>query len=182
MASKIEISSNAMILIGASPISSFTEGTEGLVANALYETTYTALLSSFRWRFASKQALLSRLVATPLNSYQYQYQLPTDLLVIIKTEYLDRYEIFGDKLYSDSPSLEIDYIYRVDETLLPAYFVKTLEFSLAAQFAIPITNNSQRAAVWSNAYETQLRMAKNTDSTQRPSSAIVDSPLTGIQQ
>lgn len=182
MASAIEISSNAMILIGANPISSFTEGTEGLVANALYESTYTAVLSSFRWRFASKQKVLSRLVEEPLHNYQYQYQLPTDLLVIIKTEYLADYEIYGDKLYTDQPSLSIDYIYRVEETLLPHYFVKTLEFLLAAQFAIPITDNTKRATLYETLYEKQLRRAKNIDSTQRPQSAIAHNPLAGIQQ
>lgn len=180
MASKVEIASNAMVLIGANPISSFTEGTEGTVADALYESTYTSVLASFRWRFASKQAVLSKLVAAPLNTWQYQYQLPTDLLVVIKTEYLGNYEIFGDKLYSDSPSLSIDYIYRVPETLLPAYFVKALEFLLAAQFAVPITDNTQRATLYETLYEKQLARAKNTDSTQRPQVAIQDSPLTGI--
>jgi len=181
MPSKIQISSNAMVLIGANPISSFTEGTEGRVATALYESTYTAILSSFRWRFASKQALLSRLAETPLNSYQYQYQLPTNLLVVIKIENeVSDYEIYGDKLYSNLPSVSIDYIYRVDETLLPSYFVKALEFLLAAQFAVPVTDNSQIATLYQSLYEGQLARAKNIDSTQRPQSAIADSPLTGI--
>lgn len=169
-----------MVLIGANPISSFSENTEGVIASALYESTYSSLLASHRWRFATKQTLLSRLTETPQNSYTYQYQLPSNLLTVIKTENMEDYEMYGDKIYSNSPSLSIDYIYRVDETLLPPYFEKTLEFLLAAQFAVPITDNTQRGALYETLYEKQLRRAKNIDSSQRPSSAIVHSPLTDI--
>lgn len=180
MAQKIEIISNAMVLIGANPISSLSEGTEGLVGAALYENTYRGILASHSWRFATKKKQLARLTETPLNEFAYQYQLPSDLITVFKVQELTDYEIYGDKLYSDSPGVSIDYRYRIDETLLPDYFVLMLQFLLAAQFAIPITDNSQRAQLYQGLYEAQLRRAKNIDSSARPSSAIQDSPLTEI--
>lgn len=180
MAQKIEIISNAMILIGANPISDLSEGTEGLVAASLYENTYRGLLASHSWRFATKKRQLSRLTDAPLNEWDYQYQLPSDLITVYKVQDNTDYEIYGDKIYSDQPELYIDYRYRVDETLLPAYYTLTLQFFLAAQFAIPITDNSQRAQVYQALYEDQLRRAKGIDSSARPQDAIVDSPLTGI--
>lgn len=169
-----------MVLIGANPISSLTEGTEGRVAAALYDDIYEGVLSSFRWRFASKQALLSRLVETPLNTYEYQYQLPTDLVMVIKGESSDNYEIYGDKLYSNLPSVSIDYVYRVDETLLPPYFTLMLKYLLAASFAIPVTDNATKATTYADLYTDQFRIAKNIDSSQRPSDPIQDHPLTSI--
>lgn len=180
MASKIEIASNACVLLGANPISAFTEGTEGKVATALYDSTYRGVLASFRWRFATKKAQLGRLVDSPLNTYNYQYQLPTDLVNLIKAEDGDDYEIYGDKLYSNLPSVSIDYIYTVPETLLPDYFVLTLQFLLAASFAIPITDNATKAQTYADLYNKQYLIAKNIDSTQRPSVAIQDSPLTSL--
>lgn len=180
MAQKIEIISNAMILIGANPISDLSEGTEGLVAASLYENTYRGLLASHSWRFATKKRQLSRLTETPLNEWAYQYQLPSDLITVFRVQDSTDYEIYGDKIYSDQPELYIDYRYRVDETLLPDYYTLTLQFLLAAQFAIPITDNSQRAQVYQGLYEDQLRRAKGIDSSARPQDAIVDSPLTGI--
>lgn len=169
-----------MILIGAAPISSLTEGTEGLVGSALYENTYRGLLASHTWRFATKKVRLSRLTATPLNEFSYQYQLPSDLITVYKVQEGMDYEIYGDKLYSNNSDVYIDYRYRVDETILPDYFVLTLQFLLAAQFAIPVTDNSQRAQLYLGMYDAQLMKAKGIDSMARPSQAIVDSPLTDI--
>ena len=180
MASKLEIASNSCLLLGANTISSFSESTEGRVASALYEGIYKGVLASYPWRFATKKVQLSRLTEAPLNQYQYQYQLPTDKITIIHGENGDNYEIYGDKLYSNLPTVSIDYVYRVDETLLPAYFELTLQYLLAASFAIPLTDNATKAQTYVTLYETQFRIAKNIDSTQRPSTAIQDSPLLGL--
>ena len=180
MASKIEMISTAMVLIGASPISSLTEGTEGIVADALYDTTYFGLLASHSWRFATKKVSLTKMTDAPLNEFQYQYQLPTDIITVGRVYNFSDYEIFGDKLYSDQETVEIDYRYKIDETILPDYFVMTLQFLLAAQFAIPITDNSQRATVYEGLYERQLQRAKYIDSAARPQNAIQHSPLTAI--
>jgi len=180
MLQKINIISNAMVLIGANAISSLTEGTEGVIGDALYETSYKGLIASHSWRFATKKVRLARLADAPLNGYKYQYQLPSDIVTVVKEQEYCDYEIYGDKLYSDSSDVSIDYRYRVDETLLPAYYVLTLQFLLAAQFAIPVTDNSQRALVYETLYEKQLKRAKFTDSTSRPQDAIVHSPLTDI--
>ena len=180
MAQKIEIISNAMVLLGASPISSLTEGTEGVVANALYESTYYGLLASHSWRFATKKVSLSRLTATPLNEFSYQFQLPTDTITVVRDYDGSDYEIFGDKLYSNDKEVEIDYRYKISETNLPDYFVLALQFLLAAQFAVPITDNTQRAQLYEGLYERQLSRAKYIDSSARPQDSIVHSPLTSI--
>lgn len=180
MAQKIKLISNAMVLIGANPIASLEEGTEGLVGAALYEDTYEGLLASHTWRFATRKARLAKLTEAPLNEFSYQYQLPSDYITTEKVQGCTDYEIYGDKIYTNQPEVYIDYRYRVDEVLLPPHFALTLQFLLAAQFAIPITDNSQRAQVYEGLYERQLKRAKGIDSMARPSQAIVDSPLTGI--
>lgn len=180
MANKVEMASNACLLLGANTISSFDEGTEGKVATALYESTYRSVLSSFRWRFATKKAVLSRLAEVPLNEYQYQYQLPTNLITIIKGESGDNYDIYGDKLYTNLSSYSIDYIQRVDESLIPDYFILMFQFLLASQFAIPLTDNSTKAELYFRAYTEQYRIAKGIDSMQRPAVAIQNNPLIGL--
>ena len=81
--SAIQISSNALILLGHPPISSFEEpgaGAQG--ASNLYEQSYLNMLTVHRWRFATKKAQLSRLTEAPMNGYSYQFQLPSDLDVL----------------------------------------------------------------------------------------------------
>ena len=60
--SKIQLISNALILLGDAPIASLSAAGAGAIAGAnLYDASYDNMLSMHRWRFASKVATLSRL-------------------------------------------------------------------------------------------------------------------------
>ena len=77
MASDIDIASNALILIGDNPISSFTEPGAGATAAAnLYPVTYEQLLSEHPWTFALKEQKLNQLSQQPdaLTNWRYAYQ------------------------------------------------------------------------------------------------------------
>ena len=75
---KIDICARALVMIGAQPISSFTDGsTEALVANNIYNDIAEASLTRHRWRFATTQSTLSLLTNTPTGRYDYAYQMPT---------------------------------------------------------------------------------------------------------
>lgn len=177
--SAIQISSNALILLGHPPISSFDEPGAGAQASSnLYEQSYLNLLTIHRWRFATKKAQLARLSEAPLNGYQYKFQLPPDLLYLIKKDEGFKYEVFGDELHSNNLAEEIDYIYRVNEDNLPPYFIKMFEFFFAAQLAIPVVGNTSRADYYANLYEMQLKRAKFADSSQRPGDTFLQSPYT----
>ena len=53
---KVDICSRALVMIGASPISSFTDGsTEALVASNVYEDIVESSLTRHRWKFATNQ-------------------------------------------------------------------------------------------------------------------------------
>lgn len=180
--SAIQISSNALILLGHPPISGFDEpGAGAQAASNLYEQSYLNMLTIHRWRFATKKVQLARLTATPLNDFTYQFQLPSDLLYLIRKDVGFRYEIYEDKLYSNNLTEEIDYIYRVNEDALPPYFIKAFEFFMAAQLAIPVVGNSTRADYYSGLYEMQLKRAKYADSTQRPGDTFLQNPYVDVR-
>ena len=80
---KIDIASRALIMIGANPISSFTDGsTEALVVNNIYEEIVEATLTRHKWRFATGQKQLSLLSAAPTGRYEYAYQIPASPLCL----------------------------------------------------------------------------------------------------
>jgi len=87
------------------------------------------------------------------------------------------YEIYEDKLYSNADAVDLDYVFKPDESKLPGYFQRLLEFSLASIFAIPVTDNSTKAEEYRVMAEEQLRKARFTDSQARPADAIVDTPF-----
>ena len=169
--SSISLSSNALLLLGHEPIASFTDGTTGAtIAANLYKDSYLNLISSFPWGFATKKASLVRMTESPLNEYQYAYQIPTDCMYVLKTT-STIYRIFESTIYTNEATLSITYIFSISEDRLPPYFIKACEFYLAAQFAIPLTGDLDKASYYDKKAEKELRKAKYLDSTQHPQDA-----------
>ena len=182
MATDISMCSNALLMIGHGTISSFTEGGAGAeVASNLYTSTYEALLSVHRWRFASAKSQLGRLTDTPLNEWSYAYSLPSGYLIGIKTYPDIEYEVYENKLYANAATVALDYLFKPDESRLPPYFVKALEYDLASQFAVPVTGNRSLGVMYAERFERQLQRAKYADSQSRPIEGIVDSPFTEVR-
>jgi hypothetical protein len=181
--SKIQMISNALVLLGDAPIADLSGNGAGSVAGAnLYESAYTGLLSNHRWRFATKYQELTKLAASPdTDDYKYQYQLPSDYLLLIKVSAIRDFEIYGDKIYSNTNHMKLDYIYRVDEDNLPPYFQLTMQFMLASLLAIPVTGNSTRADEYRLQYEAQLKRAKFQDASSRPNQPIQHSPFVQVR-
>lgn len=180
--SKIQLASNALILLGDEPISSFNDPGAGAKAAAnLYDSTLLSLLSSHRWNFATKKVLLSQLTASPLNEYKFQYQLPTDYITIITTYPVSTYRILEDKLYSDSNKVEIDYVYRPTEDKLPNYFIKAFEYYLARELCIAVTEDLNKYELVNRAYEVEARKARYADSQSAPQVPIQDDPYIRVR-
>ncbi len=152
----ISICSDALISLGASPISSFTEGTDSAQAcDRLYPDLRDTLLSTYVWSWSLKKVQLARLATTPVNEWEYAYQLPGDqltgALAVFETSGTDQrsvrygWEIYGDELYSNMETVFIDYQATVSESAMPPYFVRLLKTALAAELAIVITDQAQKA-------------------------------------
>ena len=102
--SKFDICNQALVLVGANTISSFSQNTtESIVANQLYETTLEDMLTKCRWRFASKQAQLSKNSTNPDARYESSYALPTDAVIVHTVTVGDNviiYDRYGQNLLS----------------------------------------------------------------------------------
>jgi len=184
MASKIDLISNALILIGDSPINSLTgNGPAQQVGNNLYDNIVQNELTKHRWGFARRKAQLSLLVDEPLdNDWQSIYQLPSDLLVLIKLNPNVGYQVYGDKVYTNlSQTLHCDYIRNVSESEWPVYFSKMIEYALAKDFASSIRDNPASADRMAAEYVNAYNMARYTDSTQHPQTPILNAPFIEVR-
>lgn len=182
MASDIDIASNALQMIGAKSISSFSDpGASASVASALYEPLLTALLTRTYWRFAIKKQTLNRLSQTPLNEWQYAFQLPTDNLKIQKAYQASNYQIYQNYLYANVPEVEVDYVFRVPESLFPAYFEQVFTYKLASEFALAVTDDLNKNQIYEQKYLQALGEAYAADAMQSPQVAIQDNPFTDIR-
>jgi len=183
MPSKIDIISNALLLVGHNSISSLDadQGAGATVGSALYETTLKYLLSTTTWRFSIKQRSLARLTAEPLNTWKYAFQVPTDLITLFRVIPRCNYQIFEDNVFANVEELAIDYAYRVEDVRLPEYFVQALQYKLAADFAISITNDTQKNQLYEAKYREELGVAMAADAKNHPPVPIVDSPFTDVR-
>ena len=184
MASKIDLVSNALVLIGDSPLTSLTGSSRAQeVANKLYDNIVQNELTKFRWGFARKKAQISLTTDVPVDDeYRSIYQLPTDRLFIIKIYPNQNYQLYGDKLYANtSDALYVDYIYNVPESEWPVYFAKMIEYALARDFAASIRDSDSARQTMSAEYVNQARMARYTDSQQYPVVPVASNPFVNVR-
>lgn len=154
--SSLSICSDALILLGAAPISSFTEGTDSAQAcDRLYPDLRGTLLSSYEWTWSVKKVQLARLLSGPVNEWKYAYQLPSDMISGVlavrettqQNEPVIRYgwEILGDQLVTNLETVYIDYQALIPESKMPQYFVRLLRTAMAAELGMVVTDQINKA-------------------------------------
>jgi len=163
-------------MIGAQPISSFTDGsTEALVASNVYEDILQASLTRHRWKFATNQKALSLLSTAPVGRYEFAYQLPADpgvlqINTLTVNDYIIPYTRYKNMIYVNTyganHSLVLDYIYRVEEDYFPAHFRLALEYELASLFAGSVARDAGMINQFKQMSDRQFLISKNIDTAE----------------
>jgi hypothetical protein len=196
----LTICSDSLLMLGASPISSFNDGsTAATVADRLYGNIRTSLLVAYPWSFTLKKVQLARSVDVPTNEWLYDYPLPSDRIAAPRAvfnsgstgvETVTRYELFGSSLFTDEQTVYIDYQHDPGEAAYPAYFVQLLKYYLCWHFAEPVTDQIQKGAYWQSVAEGQpsengrggyFRKAVNIDGQAQTTQAFTDFPLVSVR-
>ena len=196
----VAICSDALILLGAKPISSFNDGTdEANSCDRLYPDVRDMTLSMYPWSFAYKKTRLSRLLTTPTTEWKYEYQMPGDRLgnprAVFETANayarpVKLWEIQGDKLLTNYEDVYIDYPYQTPEYAMPQYFVQLLKYMMAWHLAYPITEQETKTGYWQgvavgapseNGRGGYFRQASNIDAQGQPPQVIEDYELVAVR-
>ena len=174
MVAKVDICNFALQNLGASSITSLTEGSvEASECNLRYDSIRRMVLEMHPWNFASQRASLAKLADAPVWGFANQFQLPPDFVRMVGTkdqletlptgnpdfngfiiisnrsafEKADVYKIEGDTLLSDDDEKSILYICDKEDTaLFPPLFVELLAAGLAGAIAYRVTNSRTMAA------------------------------------
>lgn len=177
----VTICNSAILLIGGEEIESFDDGSvEAKVASQLYGVARDALLTETDWTFATGQAQLDRKVQAPIHTYEYAYQLPTNLLSLssVNPASID-YDLYENSLlYTDYlGEVYIDYKFRPAEARFPAYFEQYLILNLASLFAVPVTEDATKADYYAARADVQGKKARLVDARQRKNRGLKRFPL-----
>jgi hypothetical protein len=160
--------------MGGLPIASFADGTvEADVCDAMYEDIARASLTNTRWRFATKQAILNRIVTPPTGRFDASYQLPADMLMLNALTVNDlpiEYDIYEDKAFCNAVANDdviADYIFRANETNWPPYFTVAVEFAMAGVLAVSVARDAQLASLMEQKANIFMMQARRLDSQQQ---------------
>ena len=157
----VSICSQALLLLGSTSISSFSDGTApASIAGVLYTKVKAQTLGMYPWSFSLTKTQLAQSASTPLSYWQYAYALPSDMVNGVprmvftsnntNAPNLTDYEIQGAELLSQEQTIYIDYQRDVDEQSMPAYFVQLLIYQMAWHLAEPVTDQTTKSEYWKN--------------------------------
>lgn len=191
MASKTEIANRALTKLGEDRIIDLLDDTErARTLNSLYDTCLDAELRSHLWNFATKRASLPRMVDIPAYGFEFQYQLPSDLVRLIQVndwwywrggaDYYgssnSEYQVEGRLILTNyNAPLPIRYIARVDEPgLYDALFVEAFSCKLAMEACERITQSNTKLQAVQQQYMASIRAAVRADALENPPQALPD--------
>lgn len=150
MVSTVDICNLALDELGEEAITALDEGTT--VANLCNRNLGPArdeLLRAHPWNFAIKRRKMARLAAVPDFGFAYAFQKPVDWLRTISVHADSggfgsaEYRMEGEQVLSDSPTLYLRYVARVDDpNAFDVLFVEALALKLAARLTKAITQSS----------------------------------------
>lgn len=168
MASSVSICSNALLSLGAQPISSLdTSGEDVLdrvrIAANLYPTVKAAVLRGHPWNCATKRVQLAPLTASPAFGYAYQFALPGDSLRVLSIGdegQVGDFAIENNRLLCDENSVDLRYVSDIEESEFDAQLVEVMEAAMAARMAYPITSSASMVQAMETRLELLMRRAR----------------------
>jgi hypothetical protein len=180
MTTAVSICSNALLMLGKTPIADFNENSDrARYCSNLYPTVRDDLLRKHYWNCAIKRVMLSPLADAPAFGYSAQFQLPADFLRVYEVGYPGRFitdfQIENRKIMANAASLPLRYVWRNDnEDNWDSSLVQVATIMMAAVLAYPITQSTSLRETLTNDAKIALREAKATDAQENPSDTMGD--------
>lgn len=185
-----DIVNRALLKLGQETVIDLTEDNErARAANALYNSVRDTLLSTYRWNFATKRAILEACELTPAFGFKYQYDLPSDFLRLISLpdapdNARDNYAIEQQHILTDYESpLKIIYTARVTRAnLFPPYFIEAFSCRLAYELCDRLKQDVSRKNVLMQEYEMTIREAKKSNAIQLANISLPTSDYINVRK
>jgi hypothetical protein len=182
----------ALTQLGSVAISSLDEESDlAAICARLYPLTRDAALSLHPYLCTlAERALAIDADAAPAGRFKTAFKLPSDLLAgpfnvlgdgaqVNDGEWL----VMGDHLHANYKTVLITYRVRPAINTLPPYLVKQIVAETAAELAIPVTENSQRADVLAGKAEMLAAKVKPVNAQSRPMQSLFKNgdPISGTR-
>lgn len=190
MATKEEICTAALLLLGDSPIASFTENTQRarLCAN-LYPLAKRDVLRAHPWNCAQKRVQLAPLTATPAFDWRYQFALPGDFLRPTQVGQNwtagEDYLLEGNRILANANPLPLVYVADVSEGVFDSMLTNLMIKRMEMDLAYPVTKSTSLKESLKESFYRRgtgvLAQAKAVDGQENPPADWGDSPFIAVR-
>jgi len=181
--SKVQICNRALsTYLGVGRINNLNETSAAAEQCLLhYDDTLQSLIEAHWWNFSVGRQVLAEETNDRTTEWSYKYALPSEALTIrwVNDPQVARYmveqnqnpdaprEVTADHIYCDVQFAVCEFSKLVtDTTQFPQYFSDALSAALAANMAMPLTEDIKRATNAMNQAETKLDRAMALDEQQ----------------
>ena len=168
MASVLEICNGALTQIGASVITSLTDGSKNAdVCNVRFTPVKNAVIRSHPWNCAVVRVALTKTSNTPAFGFSHEFPLPRNLLRLIQLSKLDiEHRVEKDKILCDESDIDIIYVADVATDSWDALLTEAVTAALAADICYAIVGSTTLADYYRDIYQEKLKEARFVDATE----------------
>ena len=175
MPGETDVANVALRLVGASPITSFTDGTPSAnTVDDIYTEARDNLLRKHNWNFATKRVKLAMSATAPIFEFDNAFPLPADWLRTVSVHnndashgsFLYRMEIVNNQrsIVTSSDDVWLRYVFRLtDPNLMAPDFREALELTLASILAVPLASSNSLKSLYTEEAKASLAAARSTD-------------------
>lgn len=184
--SKVQVCSNALLLLGQNTIASFTEATDrATLASNLWDNARQMVLRSHPWNCAVKRAALAPEVAAPAFDFTYQFLLPGDCLRVLSVGQQDEapmYKVEGRKILIDDNPCYLRYIFDNDDVpSWDAMFTEAMQRYMAWSMAYALTKSTSLRDSMGAEYEQLLKRGRSVDGQEDTQDTVGDFPFLSVR-
>lgn len=183
--SPVEICSNALLMLGAHGINSFSDSNEfaGL-AQSLYPTVRDDLFRHHTWNCTIKRVVLSPDPIAPPYEWAYRFQLPTDCLRVMSVgdkEFVN-YRLEGRFIFMDESVCQLRYVFKnEDVSSYDPNLVMLLQYAMSARMAYAVTKSSSLAQGAEQMLQMYAKRARAVDGQEDVAEDSTDSRLISVR-
>ena len=194
MVDKVDICNKALSILGFLPITSLLDENDAsaVVCNAAYDLVKAELLETREWTFAVVREIMTPSPTPPLFGYKNRFVVPDNVSRVVEVSNNPDFDPVvrgkfkwakeADAILADVEILYVRWLLAdANENLFSPAFVNAFSYRLAAEIAMPLSEDMSKVEVFSGIYELKIREASSQDGGQGVQEKIKSNAITGAR-